>query len=91
MYEILSASAKIYKQIKQKRNMKKGVKKLCSCLKKDDRKIGSRLKELAQYLRSDWEQNEDKSMIKVSMLLYVEDQHHRLKSTPSAADQKCSK
>jgi len=100
MYETLSVSAKVYKQIKQKREMRRGVKKLCSCLKEDDHKIESRLKEMAQYFRSDWKHNKDKSMIKVGRRRqgYVEDRHHQLnqmlKNQPQiktpAADEKCS-
>merc|ERR1719244_548716 len=59
MYETLSVSSKIYKQIKQKRKMRKGVKKLCNCLKKDDYKIKSRLEEMAQYFRFNGDQNEN--------------------------------
>merc|ERR1712198_810582 len=92
MYETLSVSAKIYKKIKQKRKMRKGVKKLCNCLKKDDYKIESRLEEMAQYFRSNWDQNEDRIVSPnwrdleyrrpTTMIAY--------KSIPSASDQKCS-
>merc|ERR1712215_18820 len=99
MYETLSISSKIYKQVKQKRKMKKGVKKLCNCLKKDDYKIESRLKEMAQYFRSNGDQNEDNQRRPAMNSLgcpvwrlweYRSQTALAFKSISTAADQKCS-
>jgi len=53
MYETLSASGKIYKQIKRKKFMRKNIKKLCKCMKKDDDKVLENLGEMATFFRQE--------------------------------------